>query len=105
MDINDIKALLSPNRPGGVSALELEKALRLINELDECARQAVAGCVEIARRERSRALAAEAECERLRDVCRMALGVVDPAADPVDPMALWDALEDALNSDQDAAGG
>jgi len=40
--------------------------------------------------------AAEHEVARLRAVCRMALGVVDPSADPVDPMTLWNAIEDVL---------
>lgn len=68
MDVNEIKALISPNRPGGVSALELEKASRLIDELDDLARQTVMGCVDIARRERARAEAAEAEVRELTTV-------------------------------------
>lgn len=68
MDVNEIKALISPNRPGGVSALELEKASRLIDELDDLARQTVTGCVDIARRERARAEAAEAEVRELTTV-------------------------------------
>ena len=65
MDVNEIKALISPNRPGGVSATELDRACRMLDEFDGFTREAVAGLVDISRRERARAEAAEARTAKI----------------------------------------
>jgi flagellar biosynthesis regulator FlaF len=71
MDVNEIKALISPNRPGGVSATELDRACRMLDEFDGFTREAVAGLVDISRRERARAEAAEADAAKSREYADM----------------------------------
>jgi len=89
--------------------MDMEKSILIMDEVRTLAGQTVHGLEanisvswyekQLALKvleQRARAEAAEAEVRRLRAVCRMALGVVDPSADPVDPMTLWNAIEDVL---------
>jgi hypothetical protein len=68
MEIADIKALISPNRPGGVSAIEFDRACRMLDDFDNLTREAVTGLVDISRRERARAEAAEEEAAKWREL-------------------------------------
>ena len=81
MEIADIKALISPNRPGGVSAFELKQACKMLDDFDSFTREAVTGLVDISRRERARAEAAEVRVEAMCDLYNRQSDMLDAAKD------------------------